>query len=74
MSAESIKNPSTVHNSFAPKKIDGCPIPKLNLRKCFFYSWNFSKFIYFLQTRYIVRKIKHRFNTRQLFVQDSKVN
>ena len=38
MSAENIKNPSTVHNSFAPKKIDGCPVPKLNLRKCFFYS------------------------------------
>ena len=51
MSEERIENPPTSVNSFASKKVG---------------DYQCSKFVRFLQTRYIVKRFKHRFDIRSL--------
>ena len=67
MSEESITALTTTDNSFDPEIIYNFGKAEVQFKEiCLkqnivFYSWKYSKFIYFLQSKYIVKRSNHRF-------------
>ena len=76
MSEEKIKNNPGSSNDFTPTFIDYGPLPdvKVSARLGNISTHKFSKLIYFLHTRYIVDKFKHRFQISSLLIWSSEVN
>ena len=80
MSEETITTPSRAENSFNPEIIYNYGRGRIKFKgiclkqDSVFYWQKCSKFIYLVQSRYMVKRFKHRFYIRQLLIWCYEVN